>query len=251
MPFLLVQLSDSHLGSPPSEHDPVACLRAAVDAVLALPDRPDALLVSGDLADDGSARSYETVRELLQPLGLTPHVLPGNHDERAALRGAFGLPGSGEEPIQHSVDLGPLRLVALDTVRPGEDRGELDPARLRWLDAELRQAPEQPTVLAMHHPPLHTAIPPFDAICLTPAERSQLAAVLGRHPQVLRIVAGHVHRTMVAELAGRAVVTAPSTYRQARLDFGSPELALNHDPPGFAVHALDAGVLTTHIVPIA
>ena len=251
MPFLLVQLSDSHLGSTPSEHDPAASLRAAVEAVLALPDRPDALLVSGDLADDGSAGSYATVRELLAPLGLTPHVLPGNHDERAALRAAFDLPGAGAEPIQYSVDLGPLRLVALDTLLPGEDRGELDAARLEWLDAELGRAPEQPTVLAMHHPPLHTAIPPFDQICLSPAERSELAAILSRHPQVLRIVAGHVHRTMVAELAGRAVLTAPSTYRQSRLDFSSSELALNHYPPGFAVHSLDAGALTTHIVPVA
>ncbi len=250
-PFLLLQLSDLHIGAPAGARDPRQCLREAVDAAAALADRPDAVLVSGDLTDDGSPRSYEFVRGELERLGLPYFVLPGNHDERAALRSGFGLPGEGADPIQYSVDLGPLRLVALDTVRPGADRGQLDAERLGWLEAELGAAPEQPVVLAMHHPPLVTAIPPFDEICLDAAERAALAAVLDDHPQVRRIVAGHVHRPIAAELAGRAVVTAPSTHRQSRLDFSSPDLALNDDPPGFAIHVLADGQLASHIQPIA
>jgi Icc protein len=249
-PFLLAQLSDFHVGAPPGEHDPRQCLREAVDAVLALPDRPDAVLASGDLSDDGSARSYAFVRAELERLGLPHFVIPGNHDERAALREAFGLAGQGADPIQYSADLGPLRLVAVDTVLPGADRGELDDLRLALLEAKLAAAPEQPTLLAMHHPPLHTGIPPFDEICLDAGARAALAAVLSRHPQVLRIVAGHVHRTIVGELAGRAVVTVPSTYRQARLDFTATDFGLNDDPPGFAVHALVDGQIASHIQPL-
>ncbi|MBK5220358.1 MAG: hypothetical protein JJE35_11320 [Thermoleophilia bacterium] len=104
----------------------------------------------------------------------------------AAERNGFGLAGDGDEPIQYAVDLGPLRLVAIDTVLPGADRGQLDAERLGWLAAELSAAPDQPTVLAMHHPPLLTAIPPFDEICLSAAERAALAEVLSGHPQVLR-----------------------------------------------------------------
>ncbi len=249
-PFLLAQLSDFHIGAPSDEHDPRACLREAVDAVLALPNRPDAVLASGDLADDGSSASYGFVREELERLGLPFHVLAGNHDERGALREAFGLPGEGDDPIEYAVDLGPLRLVVLDTVLPGEDRGELDDMRLALLDAELAAAPEQATLLAMHHPPLHTGLPPFDEICLDAGERSALSAVLSRHPQVLRIVAGHVHRTMVGELTGRAVLVAPSTFRQSRLDFTATEFGLNDDPPGFAIHSFQDGVLTSHVQPI-
>lgn len=249
-PFLLTQLGDFHIGAPADERDPRDGLREAVDAVLALPDRPDAVLASGDLSDDGSPESYAFVREELQRLGLPFHVLAGNHDERAAMRECFGLPGEGDEPIQYAVDLGPLRLVALDTVLPGEDRGELDDLRLALLDAELAAAPDQPTLLAMHHPPLHTGLPPFDEICLNAGERAALSAVLSHHPQVLRIVAGHVHRAMVGEVAGRAVLTVPSTHRQSRLDFSSSEFGLNDDPPGFAVHAFHDGELTSHVQPI-
>jgi 3',5'-cyclic AMP phosphodiesterase CpdA len=228
----------------------VHTLRAAVAAVQALPDRPDALLVSGDLSDDGSARSYEQAAELLEPLRLTTHVLPGNHDDRAALRGAFGLAGSGDEPINYSADLGPLRLIALDSILPGEDRGELSEATLRWLDAELGQEPTQPTILAMHHPPLVTGVPPFDGICLSADERAGLAAVLERHLQVRRVVCGHIHRTIAAELGGRAVLAIPSVYRQALLSFDSDEFALSEDPAGFAVHAWTGEELASHVQPI-
>ncbi|HEX3240562.1 MAG TPA: phosphodiesterase [Solirubrobacterales bacterium] len=249
-PFLLAQLSDFHVGAPASGRDPRQCLRAAIDAVAALPDRPDALLASGDLSDDGSPASYEFVREQLERLGLPYFVLPGNHDDRAALRRCFDLAGEGDDPIQYAADLGPLRLVAVDTVLPGEDRGELDDVALTLIEAELAVAPEQPTLLAMHHPPLHTGIPPFDEICLDAGARGGLAAVLSRHPQVLRIVAGHVHRTIVGELAGRAVLTVPSTYAQARLDFTATDFGLNDDPPGFAVHAFANGEIASHIQPL-
>jgi len=249
-PFLLLQLSDLHLGSDPSEVDPLDSLRAAVDAVAALADRPDALLVSGDLSDDGSARSYEQAAELLGELGLPIHVLAGNHDDRAAMRKVFGLPGDGDEPINYSTDLGPLRLLALDSTRPGEDGGELSEETLGWLDAELAREPAAPTILALHHPPLVTALPPFDGICLSAAERAGLAAVLERHPQLRRVVCGHIHRTIVAELGGRAVLAIPSVYRQARLEFRSGGFALSEDPAGFALHAWTGEDLASHVQPI-
>jgi len=246
-PFLLLQISDPHIGADWNGADPDECLRRAVEAILALPDRPDALLVSGDLTDNGTPAAYRRVRELLAPLGLDPHVLPGNHDLRAPLRAEFGLPGEGDEPVSHAVDLGPLRLICLDSTVPGAEGGALDGGRIEWLDAALAEEREKPTVVALHHPPLRTEIPTFERIGLAPESREALAAVLDRHPQVVRIVAGHVHRTIVAELAGRAVVTVPSTYLQAALDFTAPKLSMDADPPGFAVHALRDGTLATHL----
>jgi len=249
-PFLLLQISDTHLGADWEGADPDQSLRRAVAAILALGDRPDALLVSGDLTQNGAPAEYARLRELLAPLDLEPHVLPGNHDLRGPLREAFGLPGSGEEPASHVVDLGPLRLVCLDSIVPGAEGGALDEGRIEWLDATLAEEPRRPTVVAMHHPPLRSEMPGFERIALAAAGREALADVLAQHPQVLRIVAGHVHRTIVAELAGRAVVTVPSTYLQAALDFSTERITMAADPPGFAIHAFRDGTLATHIQPI-
>ena len=187
------------------------------------------------------------MRELLASLEVPLFVLPGNHDDRAALRRHFDVPGVGGEPVRYAADLGGLRLVVMDTTRPGEDPGVLDEEQLSWLDAELAAEPEAPTVIAMHHPPLVTGIPALDETGLPTEDRRALAAVVERHAQVRRIVAGHVHRAITGELAGRAVLAAPSTYMQARLDLSSAELQIVPEPAGFVLHVLRDGELVSHV----
>jgi 3',5'-cyclic-AMP phosphodiesterase len=246
-PFLLLQLSDLHIGTAHGELDAAAALGAALDAVNALPDRPDAVLVSGDLTHEGTDEQYEIAHEMLMRLQMPTYVLPGNHDDRDRLRRHFGLAGGAGAPILEAVDLGPLRLVSLDSTRPGADGGQLDAERLAWLDRTLAEAPEQPTLLAMHHPPLLTGVAPWDEIGVPAAERKALGEVLARHRQVRRVVAGHMHRTIMAELAGCAVLAIPSTYLQGRLDFTGPEFVLQAEPPGFAIHALVEGEVISHV----
>jgi 3',5'-cyclic-AMP phosphodiesterase len=231
--------------------DPIPALAAAVEAVQSLRPRPDAVLLSGDLVEHAEDDEYDQVRELIAPIDAPVYVLPGNHDDRAALRRHFDLPGVSGDPVQYAAELGPLRLVVLDTTRPGEDPGALDEERLSWLDAELGSAPEAPTVLAMHHPPLITGIPALDVIGLPAQDCGALAAVVERHPQVRRVVAGHMHRAITAVLAGRAVLAVPSTYMQARLDFLAERLETVPEPAGFAVHVLLDGEVISHVQQVA
>jgi 3',5'-cyclic AMP phosphodiesterase CpdA len=218
-----------------------------VKSVLALRQQPGALLVTGDLAHSAADVEYERVRDLLAPLTAPVYVLPGNHDDRATLRRQFAMPGAEDQPIWYSVDLGPLRLVVLDSTIPGDAAGALGSAQLAWLERILAASPDQPTLIALHHPPLVTGVPAWDEIGLVDGDRQLLAEVLERHRQVRRIVAGHLHRTIAGELAGRSVLAAPSTSAQARLDFSSREFELAVEPAGFAVHAVVDGDVTSHL----
>ena len=247
-PFLLAQLSDPHIGAEWGGGDPEAGLRAVGAAIDRLVARPDALLVSGDLADNAADAEYEFVRELLEALGLPAYVLPGNHDDRASLRRHFALPGEADDPVQYAVDLGPLRLVVLDTTRPGEDPGALDSERLGWLDAELARAPGQTTLIAMHHQPFLTGVAKCDAVALAPADCEALASVIARHPQVRRIVTGHLHSPVAAELAGCSVLSAPSTYVQVKFGYSDAEISFVPDRPGFVLHALADGELRSYVM---
>jgi 3',5'-cyclic AMP phosphodiesterase CpdA len=249
-PFLLVQLSDPHIGAEWAASDPAASLEAAIDAVRALGASPDAVLVSGDLAEHAADKEYEQVRALLGQIDAPSYVLPGNHDDRDALHRHFGVPGAGGEPVQYAVDLGPLRLVVVDSTIPGEDGGELDDGRLSWLEETLAATPDVPTVVAMHHPPFTIGIAPWDAIALRPSDREKLGDILARHEHVERVLVGHVHRAISTQLGGRPVLSVPSTYIQGLLDFSATELALSDDPPGFAVHALVDGKLVSHVQPV-
>lgn len=250
-PVLLAQLSDLHIGSAWDGIDPIPRLEAVIEAVRALPNRVDAVLVSGDVAGDGSEESYRLARSLLDRFECPVHVLPGNHDDRARLRAAFALPGADGEPINYSVEVGELRLLLLDSNVPGQDPGAFGPGDLAWLDEELGRERERPTVLALHHTPLATGLAGWDAVNLAAAEREALGEVVGRHPQLRAIVGGHLHRVAAAGLAGCPVLSAPSTYLQALPDFDPPDPE-DEDvkwvgPPGFALHVLSDGELSSQV----
>jgi Icc protein len=248
-PFVLVQLSDPHIGATWTSTDPLTRLRAAVEAVRPWLGLPDAVVVSGDLADHGSAEEYALVREELASLRGPVGVIPGNHDDRSALRRAFDLPGKDADPIRYCVDVGPLRLVMLDSTIPGEDGGELGSEQLGWLEATLADGPEQPTLLVMHHPPMLTGMTPWDRIGLAETSRLDLASIATRNPQVRAILAGHIHRAIAGSVGGRVAITAPSTYVQARLDLAANRLVFAEDePPAVAVHTLLDGELVSQVL---
>jgi 3',5'-cyclic-AMP phosphodiesterase len=250
---LLVQLSDPHVHVGRGDRDPAQALATAVRAVGQMPTRPQAALVTGDLVDNPGAREYERVRELLAPLGMPIYVLPGNHDDRDALREYFALNGStGKvgEPFRYTARVGELRLVVCDSTRPGFDDGQLDLEHRAWLEAELAADRNATTIVALHHPPLITGIEALDRIGLAPQDRVALADLLALHPQARRVVAGHVHRAAFDVLGGCGVVACPSTYLQAPLEIPGDELYLTPEPAAFVVHALLGEELVSHVQPV-
>lgn len=245
-PVLIAQLSDLHICDEWEGVDPVAQAERVVEAVGALPNPLDAVLVTGDLTDDGSERNYRRARELLERLGAPLYVLPGNHDDRGRLREAFALPGAGDEPVNYTTEVGGLRLVVFDSIVPGQDAGTYSQERLEWLDERLCEQPEAPTLLALHHPPLPTGVPEWDAINLTRADREAMAAVVARHPQLRVIVGGHLHRTAAGALGGCAVLSAPSACLQVRPNYVHDKVEFI-GPPGFAIHVLRGDELSSQV----
>jgi 3',5'-cyclic-AMP phosphodiesterase len=241
-PALLAQLTDLHIEVGPGDGAAARATAAAVAAVRALSPAPHAVLVTGDVAESGSAREYERARELLAPLGLPVHVLPGNHDDVDALAAHLGWDG----PHGYAVHAGRVRVVALDSTRPGEDGGLLSSERLMWLEAELAADPT-PTVVAMHHPPLVTGILSLDRMGFAAEERLALASVLAANPQVVRVVAGHVHRAAFGMVGSCGVVAAPAAYLEARLEIGGTILDLVEAAPGFALHVALGDGCASHV----
>ena len=243
--MLIAQLSDFHLGADWIDEDPAIAVAAAVAAVRALPERCDAVVVTGDVAEHAVDGEYELALELLAPLEVPTHVLPGNHDDRRKMRRHFELPGDDAAPIDYVVELGGVRVVMLDTTIPGADAGALGAEQLAWLDAELNSAPETPTLLAMHHLPLRTGNAEWDQFGLSVDDREALRHALERHSQVRLIAGGHFHLALAGQLAGRPVFGAPSAYAGAQLDLGAQRMRFTDDPIGFAVHVfLDDEVLS-------
>jgi Icc protein len=255
-PTLLLQLSDLHIREPGrlayGRINTAPYLAQAVETILRLPQRPDAIVITGDLTDFGRAAEYAHLRALLAPLAPTPiYLLPGNHDDRSQMRASFpehsylGRDGF----VQFSVPVGGLQLIALDTVVPGASEGSLCAERLAWLAAELATHAARPVVVAMHHPPFRTLIGHMDDIGLLEGAEA-LEQLVARYPNVERVVCGHLHRSIQVRFGGTIAATVPSPAHQVCLDL-APDApsAWTLEPPGFALHALPAngGSLVTHL----
>ena len=254
--MLIAQITDTHIKPEGAlayrRVDTAGFLARAVDHILHLDPRPDVVIATGDLVDGGTAEEYQHLHRLLAPLPMPVYLIPGNHDDRDALRRVFAdhryLPRDGF--IQYVVDEGPVRLIALDTLLPGSGGGIVDDARVAWLDARLAEARATPTLIFMHHPPFLTGIAYMDEIGLQGA--GALADVVRRHPQVERVVCGHLHRTIQARWAGTVAITAPSTAHQVVLDVREDaDLGYTLEPPGYALHLWREGLgLVSHVVTV-
>jgi 3',5'-cyclic-AMP phosphodiesterase len=249
---VLAQLSDPHVEVGTGDEASSDALAAAVQAVLRLSPLPDAVLVSGDVTNDGDAPSYARARELLAALPMPVHVLSGNHDDRAGLRAAFGgAGGSGAEPYRWAVRCGGLRLVGCDSTVPGAPGGAFDAEACAWLAETLAADRTTPTIVALHHPPMRIGIAGLDDLRVPAADAAGLAGVLERAPQVRRVVCGHVHRGAVGALGGVPIFCCPSLFLQARLDLAGGEIDLFPGAPAIGVHVLlDDGEVVSHVHPV-
>lgn len=251
--MLLAQITDLHVTGPGRKAyklvDTAACLARAVDALLALDPRPDAVLVTGDLAYDGRAEEYAVIAEEFGRLPMPIWAIPGNHDARGPFREALVprfCPTADATFLHFAVRLRETVIVGLDTLVPGEDGGALCPARLEWLERALERAAGWPVILALHHPPFATGIAHMDRIAL--AEPAKLEGLVRRHGRVERVLCGHVHRAVQMLWGGTIASIAPATGHQVELalDPRAPS-CFTLEPPGFHLHTrLPAGGLVTH-----
>ncbi len=249
--MLLCQISDPHVVEEGTlaygKVDTPRMLERCVRRILALPRRPDAVVATGDLTDDATAAQYGLLAEILSPLAMPLYLAVGNHDDRQALRAAFPAHAhlDGEDGfVQYAVEDFEVRLLVLDTLVPGRPGGELCAKRLSWLDREL-SASEKPTVVAQHHPPFPTGLTVMDRMSL--ADPAAEAAVIARHPQVERIIAGHHHRNAQARFAGTVASICPSTAHQLQLDLvPGADIGFVFEPSSFQLHLWDGARLVTH-----
>jgi 3',5'-cyclic-AMP phosphodiesterase len=245
---ILVQVGDLHIGADWVDAiDPLQSLSATIDLVRQLDRKVDAVLVLGDLAQHGAATEYRQVRDQLARLEAPVHVAMGNHDDRETLCHQFGFNFADGPPLRYAAEVGPARLLVLDTTIPGHDQGQLDAESLDWLEHELASFPDTPTVLAMHHPPVLTGSPAWDSLALASDSRRRLSQTLNRHPQVTQIFGGHLHRPLVTQFASRPVLVGPSTYVQFPLSVRATELDPTDEPPGYVIHLFsEDGQLTSY-----
>lgn len=212
----LLHLSDPHLlGGAEHLHrtvDSESRLRQLFDQVRASGARPEAVIFTGDLADRGEAEAYAKLRAIVDPacqaMGARVIWAMGNHDDRANFRAGLLDQPADDAPVDRSYFIDGLRIITLDTSVPGFHHGELSPAQLEWLAAELSTPAPDGTILALHHPPVPSVLDL--AVLVELRGQAALAGVL-RNSDVRTILGGHLHYSTTAMFAGIPVSVASAT----------------------------------------
>lgn len=253
--MLIAHLTDTHIVAPgerlAGRFLPGKRLSACIDAINGLEPMPDCVVLTGDLTHHGTETEYAELKRLLSALRAPFYLLPGNHDATEPLRKTFFDHAylSGADPrMDYALRHKAIRLVALDTRVPGQSGGMVRSMQAAWLDRALRQAPEQLTLLLMHHPPIAVGIPALDAMACANAQA--LACTLSAHSQVRHILCGHVHRLVHGTLAGTPVTVGPSSAHAIALSFepGTVEPVAG-EGPGFCLYRItEGGEMTVHAV---
>ena len=254
-PVLIGQLTDTHVvaDADTGEHyvDNNARLVGAVASIIGESTALDAVIATGDLTDTSHPDAFATLVELLAPIDIPVLPLPGNHDTRAATRHAF--PDAGWADADHLSwihDVRGVRIIGLDSTRPGYDGAEFDDARADFLHAALVDPHPGPTLLAMHHPPFASGIEWMDRAGFVGLDR--FTEVLAAHTGTVdKIVCGHLHRSVSSVVAGVPAQVGISTVQHVALDLAPhTEPSLVRDPVGYQIHRVadgrGAGRVVTH-----
>ena len=164
---------------------PITMNSGAVAEISAL--NPDAVIVKGDLTEDGRPEEFAAFRGTYGVFGAKLHTVRGNHDSYRHQNEFMG---------DQVINLPGITVALLDTATPGQTTGRIESAQFEWLDAQLRAA-TTPVIIMGHHQQWVEGPRSEDYFGLSPDCSDELSDMCARHANVIAYTAGHTHRHRV------------------------------------------------------
>jgi len=202
---MILHLSDFHLtenGAPVWNTDTMAHFQRAIEQIREM-EHVDAIIITGDMSDDGSLWTYEYIDRAFQSLGIPTYCCLGNHDDSSVFLREFR-----PNFIQHlgTASVDDWRIIFIDSTIPGMSRGRISDKRLEVLEQELSEDSRQ-CIIAFHHPPME----PGGWLNKKLLEnRSDFMELISRYDQVKLVLFGHIHCSMQHMMGGALLSSAPS-----------------------------------------
>lgn len=240
----VVQITDTHLFGPEDEHllgmKTFNGMHCVLDIVRRERAQIDTILVTGDLSQDGSVRSYQHLHQATQRFNCPVFWLEGNHDTPDSLQQV----AAGTEHLQRVIRTPHWQIILLNSQVEGAVFGQLAAGQLQLLEDALQQHPYLHTLISLHHHPIPMGSHWLDNIGLRNSDA--LLNIVGRYQNVRCVLWGHVHQASDQILDGVRYLSSPSTCVQFAP--GSANFALDSLGPGYRwldLHAdgsIDTGV---------
>jgi len=203
----IVQISDLHIGESYFKQDLFDILVDEVNNKL----KPDAIIITGDLTDEGLLYQFERARSEISKFNCANLiVLAGNHDYRHTgyllLKKLFPSPKDIYELDDDVV------LLTVSTARPDRDEGEVGYRQILWLEKAMGKYVNKTKIIAMHHHLIGIPDTGTDKNVVFDAGDTLRACFQSK---VNLVLCGHKHRPWVWKL-GHLVIAYAGTASSSR-----------------------------------
>jgi len=196
--MIIAQISDTHLAldSPDSDRRR-RDFEVTVADINGLDPLPDIVVHTGDIVHNGRQDEYAEAARILAKTRAPVYVLAGNKDDRTNLRAAFSAGGylrPDSAFIDYAVEDHPVRLIGLDTLNAGGNKGDFCRERVDRLIDMIDADTARPIAVFAHHPPFVVKVGPDPINFETPEMMERLRQALQHSDRVAAVFSGHVHR---------------------------------------------------------
>ncbi len=200
--MIIAHISDTHLAlDTPDAARRMGDFASTIADINALDPAPDVTVHTGDIVHNGRADEYAQALAILKTARAPVYVLPGNKDDRTHLRAALFAPGRlVSEFIDYAVEDYPVRLIALDTLSPGNSRGDFRPEQVNHLIKLIEAEPKRPIAVFTHHPPFEVTVGPDRFHFGTMDGMARLRDALQHSARTIGVFSGHVHRATAGQV---------------------------------------------------
>jgi len=193
----LVQISDIHIGS--------LFRQEIFDLVVEETNEidPDAIIISGDLTDDGLLFQFEQARREIARFNCQNKIIiAGNHDYRHTGYLIF----KKLFPSRLVYEFDDAVILTLGTARPDRDEGEVGYRQNQWLEKNTNGlAQKKVKIVTMHHHLIGIPDTGTDKIIILDAGDTLRSCL---HSKVNLVLCGHKHRPWLWKLGPLSIAYA-------------------------------------------
>ncbi len=192
----------------------------------------DLILLTGDLAQTPTPKSYQRIINRLKAYNTACLCLPGNHDDTEVMNKVMN---NGNISSAKANKIENWQIICLNSQIPGSADGALSPAELEFLTRQLEKHSTTPTLIAVHHNCLPTECSWLDTMMIKNSE--EFLHIIRQHSQVKLVSTGHIHQEMKRKYHNIPILGTPASCFQFKRE--SSQFAIDNKPPGYRVLNLE------------
>lgn len=245
--YNLVQISDTHLFSDKEAKingsNSYLNLEKVLKYVSGLEEKPELLLLTGDISQDSTPASYQNVLELLNACNIKYYLLPGNHDNADVINSVFKYQWIRDK-VDYFVRFKDWLLYFIDTTIYPYEEGKLEHEQIVKFQKTVTSNKDVPTIVFMHHHPVPIKSKWMDKMILK--NHDDFNKVVRENSQIKAVLFGHIHQVFEEKIDNVFYGSVPATCYQ--LVPQNNVFAVDKLTPGFRLITLDGNEFKSKVV---